>query len=209
MKKLNDDKWKKFFLKKGKPTNINSNLSYLDLTTSKWHNYELNNIKFLYLLNNLESYCLTQPIHGNEDNNFQYGFLEKDFMNILWYTKDIHSDINTLLNCTDSAFLSSCTRLVLASYKDVDFSLWKENFQIEDINMVFFTAILLGQYEQYGIEFSKVIKKALKENLLNKEDVIEISIYHGFLQTKRKETPEYIKKQTKINKCKYILNYLV
>ena len=114
------------------------------------------------------------------------GFLEKDFLTVL----------NSLDEDKNGAF-NEKTRLVLALSQNVNFSSLRKKYK-SYYNLVFERCFLDGYYELYGLEFDKIIKKAIKQKILIIEDALSIALLRGVVLKNRYPNKIELKKLDKL-----------
>lgn len=126
--------------------------------------------KFLNILNKRDTYFLNHPLDVDFDSELYEkirpgGFIEKDFQEILANEnpKDVYYK----------------TRLVLCMTKGIDFSLIKNRIGEKNFYSVFEMSLIDGHYEEYGIQFEKIISLAIEKYELPRSSLMDVSILRG------------------------------
>lgn len=70
------------------------------------------------------------------------------------------------------------TRLVLALYHGADWTEWKERYK-DEFDSVLWSAVVQGEYELYGYEYPKVIKRLIERKIVSSKDLIDFSLPRG------------------------------
>ena len=150
------------------------NSSSIDRDFSIWMNFfcqeKLSLTKFLNLLNKKDTYFLNHPLDVDFDDELYSkirpgGFLEKDFQEVL-------------ANENPKDFYYK-TRLAISLSKGLDFSLIKDRIGEKNFYSVIETTLVEGHYEEYGVEFEKLISTVLTKYALPRTSLVDISFLRG------------------------------
>lgn len=102
-------------------------------------------------------------------------------------------ELDEILNITKSQFyrdiMNSKTRLVIALYHGVDWMDWKEKYK-DEFDQVLWSAVVQGEYELYGYEYPKVIKKLIERKIVSSRDLMDFSLPRGVEESQRYPVPE-------------------
>lgn len=102
------------------------------------------------------------------------------------------------------------TRLVIAIYHGADCSAWQERYK-DEFEKVLWSSVVQGEYELYGYEYPKIIKKLIERKIVSSKDLIDFSLPRGVeegvrypikdisvdIERKNTETDEEYKKRKK------------
>lgn len=159
-------------------------------------------IQFIRLLKKKDFYFLNHGIsldYDDEKNEYCFpeGFLEKDIIEI------IHNE-----NPKNTYFK---TRLAIALFFHIDLSNIQEKIGKEQFELVIEKTLIDGEYEQYGIEFSKIIQIVLEKKYISRNSLVDISFFRGVhLGSKynNKKEEKQLKKIVFFNRCKIYLPFI-
>lgn len=152
--------------------------------------------KFISLLNKKDLYFLNHPLEVDFENELYEkirpgGFMEKDFQEILKNENPKETYYKT--------------RLALCLLKKINFDIIKKRIGKNNFYDVIEKSLIDGHYEEYGVQFEKLVSLAINFYLLPKTSLIDIAFFRGVslgLRYKSKKDENKLKGKVFINKVK-------